>query len=362
MRKSILAALAVLSLVAIGCGEGSSTGEEDVPVPVSERVDPLAQRYAPVVWIHPKERFGPTAVDRFLTRSELTWRTAPRLSRDPDLAARGALAPARLGSGCAEQGGGCYLHAGFAASELTRPHHEDPSRPPGLGTGDGFYLDPDDSVRRGETQDPVRAPVYYEIRKGAATRIDFWLFFGYSRPNETIAGVNVAAPFSHEGDWENIEVVLGARGRPRAVRYFGHGHPRSFPWAEICKEVEGGEEACGTAEMGRPVVYSALFSHASYATPAQERSQETKVCAKGRLGFLCSHDFRGKGLRWDPLAPGGALRDARLQPWYGFGGAWGSAGLTADTTGPLGPSPYKLPGEAEPGELESVAPEQPPAP
>jgi hypothetical protein len=339
----------------------SEGGDPADPVPEGvEHLDALARRYAPVVWVHRDERFGPASVEEFLDRSELTWRTASPLRRDQDLSGRGAIDPARLGYGCAELAAGCYRHERFLALDLTRPHHKSRSRAQGLTTKEGFYLDPDNSVRKGEIGAPAQVPIYYEARTGETTRIAYWFFFGYSRPNETVAGVNLAALFSHEGDWENIEVVIGPDGRPRTVSYFGHGaDPKRLPWAGICKIVDG-EEECGTAELGRPVVYSALYSHASYASPAEKRSKETEVCAKPPFQRFCANDFRNRGFLWDPLAAEGGLRDVRAQPWYGFGGAWGSAGTKADTTGPLGPSQYKLPSEPEPGELESVVPEQAP--
>jgi hypothetical protein len=341
--------------------ESPSDGARDSTPEGIEHLDAVARRFAPVVWIHRREKFGPVSVEEFLEHSELTWRTASRFRRDSDLAGRGALDPARLGFGCAALTASCYRHDRFMATDLTRPHHESSSRPLDLTTKEGFYLDPDDPVRRGEIGSSAQAPMYYEARTGETTRIAYWFFFGYSRPNKTFAGVNPAALFSHEGDWENIEVVVGPGGRPRAVRYFGHGDPRRFSWDAICKIVEEGEEECGTGELGRPVVYSALYSHASYASAAERRSEETKVCAKNRLKWPCSHDFRNQGFLWDPLASAGGLHDVRAQPWYGFGGAWGSAGSNADTTGPLGPSQYKLPSDPEPGELESVIPEQPPS-
>jgi hypothetical protein len=41
----------------------------------------------------------------------------------------------------------------------------------------------------------------------------------------------------------------------------------------------------------------------------------------------------------------GGLRSAEAEPWYGFGGAWGSVGEFDN--GPLGPSIWKLPGELD---------------
>ncbi len=97
------------------------------------------------------------------------------------------------------------------------------------------------------------------------------------------------------------------------------------------------------------MVFSARNSHASYPTVATRRGDATRVC--GAVG--CSHDFRDRGRRWDAWEPG-LMRPAREEPWFGFGGAWGAAGELPDTTGPLGPSPWKLPDDPDPGELASA--------
>lgn len=331
--------------------------------PLAERsatVDPLARQFAPVVWVHRKEAFGPSSVPEFLSRSELTWRTKSRLRKDEDLAARGDIDPARLGLGCVRAVAGCYRRGDFLATDFTRPHDKRPARPAGLDEGDGFYIDPEKGAREGETGAPARAPMYYEISRGKTTRITYWFFYGYSRPYKPVGPVNLAAVFSHEGDWENVDVVVGADGAPRSVFYYGHGHPHPIPWSEVCKIAAEGED-CESSAPGRPVVYSALSSHASYPSEAEGKTEQTKVCAPKPFQRLCSYDVRNRGYIWDPLAArGGGLQDAQAKPWYGFGGAWGSAGSLPDTTGPLGPSPFKLSNEAEPGEMKAVVPPVPP--
>ncbi len=302
----------------------------------------LAVRYAPRVWLHDDERFGPEDPDAFVAASSLRWlgrRDRPTVAKDgPD--AR------RLGRACASAPGGCYRFGGWVASELTRPYTTSAERASELLRARGFFLDPASSVHRGELGDEIAAPMLYEVRRsGGELLITYWLFYGYSRPF-----INVGSDtrhnlldLAHEGDWENVDVALASEGgadavlRPKRVLFYGHGHPTSRTWAEV--------ERVGT----HPVVYSALNSHASYPVAAEQRGEGTEVC--GPVG--CSHDFRNQGMRWDGWEDG-RLRSARAQPWYGFGGAWGAAGELPDTTGPLGPSRWKLPSDPEPGELASV--------
>lgn len=296
--------------------------------------DELARRYAPVVFIHPQEKYGPQSVDFFLSQSTLRWWRF--FFSDRLVADLGEVVPERLGSECRRAPGGCYASEGFLVSQMTRPHDGRRTRASGLSTREGFALAAEDSVKRGETGAP-KAPIFYEVESGRRTRIAYWFFFGYSAPYRPLGIPGGGRVLSHQGDWENIEVVLGRNLKPQAVLYFSHGKtPQRVDWFHVCKAVAGGED-CASSRPGRPVVYSALQSHASYPTQG-----ETPVCLKG--SHLCSEDLRKQGPRWDPLSPSGSLRDVRAEGWYGFGGSWGKAGrLGSNTTGPLGPSSYKWP-------------------
>lgn len=115
----------------------------------------------------------------------------------------------------------------------------------------------------------------------------------------------------HEGDWEGLAVSV-VPGDRRAA-YFQHGRPQE-------RALDEGE---------RPEVYVALGSHASYPDLDEFSPGSPKV-------------------KWaEKLAVGGELEieliEVTAKPWYGFGGAWGSAGRISDETGPLGPGPAKGP-------------------
>lgn len=367
----LLLALAALLFAASGFG-GCSASSDDSPLEIalaesedsidadSVDVDPLVAQFTPVVWIHRGEAYGPTSARRFLARSELTWRTGSILKSDPDLAGEGKVEAARLGEQCVRAARGCYAHGGYLATDFTRPHDSRSDRVPRLSAGDGFYLDLNNHARKGEVGIEPQAPMYYEIdRYRRSTRITYWFFYAFSAPYARIGPVDIGRRISHEGDWENVDVILDVDGTPREIFYHGHGHVRPIAWDDACKLLTDGEEDCASAEPGRPIVYSARDSHASYPVEAEAKSKETEVCYK-RSRRLCSHDMRNRGFVWDVLAPEAkGLRNARVEPWYGFGGAWGSAGPTIELTGPVGPSTYKLPGEPEPGELRAVTAPEP---
>jgi len=351
-KAPVLAAIS--SLVVLVCGVGWSDASQPALAAGGPGVASLARQFAPVVWIHSKEDSGPASPREFLGDSALYWHRGGLFDKDKRVAGPGAVVAARLGDGCTGLEAGCYREDGARASDFTRPRDESRMRPRGVSSNDGFYLDPPDSARGGEVGVEPHAPIYYEAHRGGEIRITYWFFYGYSRPNKPFLGLNVAGRLSHEGDWENIDVAFDAAGNPKAVYFYGHGHPRPKPWRQVCKLV-GEVEDCDTSLPGRPVVYSALFSHASYSTPDEERDAESRVCKKV-IVQICSYDLRDRGFLWDPLAEPGDLRNARDEPWYGFGGAWGAVGHFKDTTGPLGPSRYKLSDDLEPGEQVSAAP------
>jgi hypothetical protein len=108
-----------------------------------------------------------------------------------------------------------------------------------------------------------RSAIYYDIsrRRGRAV-IDYWWFLRFNY-------VRFAAPLKcrfkvcldHEGDWEGVRVIPPAGGADLEVHYDAHGRSESY----IDIEPE-------TATTGRPVVYVARGTHASYPRPcAPER-------------------------------------------------------------------------------------------
>ncbi len=65
-----------------------------------------------------------------------------------------------------------------------------------------------------------RTPIYYQLRTfGAQVRIRYWIFYGYQPPC-----INVNGTGSHNGDWEDITVILKQdQSGIAAVQYGQHG-------------------------------------------------------------------------------------------------------------------------------------------
>lgn len=286
-----------------------------------EEVPRTVAAYAPLVRLHPRERFFPTSPDDFLEHSRLVFfRTAgaPQLVADaPDATLLGD---------------GSYRSAGFTTGELTRPYHRRPDRAR-LGANEGFVLDLADSSRC-QGQEGVgcafaQAPVYYQYTP--RRYITYWLFYAYSAP----MGLNGAPSFrfGHEGDWERIVVLLDERERPLEVAYYQHeGPPQIVPWNSASAPAAGPR---------RPLVFAALGTHASYPGPGSKDVTlgDLRLGRESTGPSATFQESRAAGAEWATWLD---LRDVRTA-WFGYGGAWGNRGRFPFTTGPLGPSKWKDP-------------------
>ena len=139
-------------------------------------------------------------------------------------------------------------------------------------------------------------------RKGA-TWVQYWFFYYYN--DKQFLGLGL-----HEGDWEMIQLRLGAGGVPDAVTFAQHDRAERCGWNGVEKRSDGA-----------PVVYVARGSHAS-------------LMRKGRHEApVVPDDCDGKGALVKP-----ALEELTL-PWAKWPGLWGStrAGLPVESSSPRGP-------------------------
>ncbi|MDO8187616.1 hypothetical protein Q5424_25635 [Conexibacter sp. JD483] len=308
-----------------------------------QAVDPVAT-FAPLVSLHRKERSLPTSADELLRHATLVWKqdgcdaVTVRPIDPARLAGAAPYAHHPAARGCGED----PRAPAITAADHTRPF-DTKDRPPGLGPREGFAIDVDNAwrtppakVERVGPQETLKgAPVYVEQGRDPDTgglRITYWFFYGLSQPP---GPGSVTSHLEHEGDWERISVQLrddgGDRWTPLSVRFHTHDESRDVPWASVRKvDGDGGTH---------PFVYSALGSHATYwaagayeslpkvgGTPVKlpifDRASACTDCPQWRT--------------WEQVV------DVRTRPWYGFGGAWGKIGDIGGTTGPLGPSRWKI--------------------
>ncbi|KAK8206898.1 Vacuolar protein sorting-associated protein 62 [Zalaria obscura] len=188
----------------------------------------------------------------------------------------------------------------------------------------------------GHSSAPV---VLVVVPKGKGVVDAFWFYFySYNLGNQVL---NVRFG-NHVGDWEH-SVVRFEDGKPQAVFLSEHNFGEAYSYDAV--------EKIGK----RPVVYSAVGTHAMYATPGLH----PYVLPWGLL-----HDQTDRGPLWDPLLNAHAytynyttrhLRSSTQTPhaptsWFHFSGHWGDkfyplsdprqyrfAGQYHYVNGPLGP-------------------------
>ena len=349
----------------------------------AEQARALAQRYAPILVLHPEDPWPPIDGLAFVSACELWFGDDGQESR---VAARGSVAPERLGALAA---GTAYTHAARGLSapvsgwQFSRPFDKNKARIAGLDERSGFFLR--------LTADPPASPlgdvpILYEWRDDA-TLIYWFCMAGSSLPDAVLGAIEdalgIAIPGAappaqtapgtaadaleilhglvasgagpalgseakdardvlagvdrvtevHEGDWEGMTVRFTG-DQPTSVELHQHGRAAPLPLSALAHEGD------------RPIVYCARGTHATVGTPATAGAEEVAA----------------DGPRW---APGPErILDVTTQPYYGFGGAWGRRrrpplgdldetlrtlvrwvsgyDVWEEATGPLGPSVYKL--------------------
>jgi hypothetical protein len=187
--------------------------------------------------------------------------------------------------------------------------------------------------------DEPAAPVVYGalFRSSTGIALQYWLFHAFDLWSPLV-------PQSpdywklHEGDWEAVTVLLDAVGRPVEVGASRHCGGARRAWAKV--------ERRGT----RPVVYSALGSHALYFRPGR-LAQEKRCWPKEALAVFDAY----KVAVVDHAASGRAVSprvltvSATSPAWMRFRGTFGESqylhfpqATFAFGAGPRGPAFHDL--------------------
>lgn len=358
----LLAAVAAcVAAVVAGCGASA----DEVPTVTAK--DP-AKAFAPVVVLHPRERFMPMGARWFISRSVL-WFSEGRGVCDDRKIAVGKLLKGQqnevvdwmfitgIGKGPAYwrepyKDANCDLFREayrYYANQLTRPHDPSPDRAPELQAAEGYFLDLMDWGRGGprpldaDGQATVAgARAWYERERvevdgEPGLEITYWMLYGMNRPHGRDG--RPVAELTHEGDWERVRVVLrGEDGewQPVGVRLAEpDGSWRKLPWSAV-RRVDGGDRAAGSGagERTHPLLFAARGSHSLYPTPG-DRQRDVDLDGGERASVIeATAPACAACPRWETWR---ALSPVHKRHWFGFGGAWGEPGPTSATTGPLGP-------------------------
>ncbi|GAP89577.2 putative mfs sugar transporter protein [Rosellinia necatrix] len=158
------------------------------------------------------------------------------------------------------------------------------------------------------------------VDKGSDVVDAFWFFFYAYNLGQTVLGTRYG---NHVGDWEHAMIRFES-GVPRAMYFSEHEGGQAYAWQAV-------EKRGNATQTQRPVIYSAVGSHAMYAMPGNHPYV---------LPFQMLKDVTDHGPLWDPSknyrsywynysAPEGeGLDPTRENPdapigWFHFNGRWG---------------------------------------
>ncbi|KAI0521811.1 vacuolar sorting-associated protein [Xylaria bambusicola] len=158
------------------------------------------------------------------------------------------------------------------------------------------------------------------VDKGSGVVDAFWFFFYSYNLGQTVLGTRYG---NHVGDWEHAMVRFMA-GEPRAIYFSEHEGGQAYAWQAV-------EKRGNATEIQRPVIYSAVGSHAMYAMPGNHPYV---------LPFQMLKDVTDRGPLWDPsknfrsywydysAMEGEGLEPTKENPdaptgWFHFNGRWG---------------------------------------
>lgn len=246
------------------------------------------RKFAPEVRIHPEEQYLPSLVEWYLHRIRMRFDV------------QGGSDDAILGKG--------QVTLENIANQSNREQES------GAGYPSDFFLQiPNDgdeeSTRRGFLGSA--ACYAHTLPYTDYTDIQYWFFYPYNG-DITPGPLN----FAHEGDFEHITVRVSYSGEMVQAFYAAHGEEGRW---HSPKDIT-------INSSGRPVVYSAKSSHASYLTSGEQK----------RESFLPNDHTADGGPVWNTWDNLSRL-DETNPNWIRFSGRWGEIGNQDFTTGPRGP-------------------------
>jgi hypothetical protein len=202
-------------------------------------------------------------------------------------------------------------------------------------TPEDFVVDPGGDYQREyaalRVSGDYRRRIYGRVAadRDGSEWLQYWFFYFYNDAGFLGFG-------AHEGDWEMVQLRLGDGGEPDFAVYAQHKHAQARPWVGVERHPE---------LAGRPVVYPARGSHASYFEPGLHWATVWFDHADGK-GFEREHRLVVVGD--DPPA------------WMLWPGRWGGTKATNPAESDSPASPGRHPAWDDPLTLHEVP--RPPAP
>ena len=280
-----------------------------------EQLDQLVQAYAPRIWWHAADPFGPTDSLKFIQNSEL-WEK-PILGRAKMLKARGEINAVELN----RTGGSRQYLVNAAIKKIERLNLSEPVKPAAdLSDVAPIFWKLSTHPVVGELQN--RSDGHQRII------LEYWYHTDYSHANLPLGIGN------HQGDWEGMAVVVDLSldeqnqlaHYPVALYYAAHEGGQWFCPSEVTwidespPEERTGRSLASVARPKRlhPEAFSAVGTHATYPKEGQFWS-----------GVKTEQTRRDRAWNsWKWVTP------LNNEPYLGFEGQWGDTSYLPTMSGP----------------------------
>jgi hypothetical protein len=199
----------------------------------------LATRFAPEVRLHSKEQHFPSHVLWYLANSCVKFDTKAR--EDPILLEDASDLEKLVSLSFA------FGVETYTSSSLRKTR---------------FYLTPKVDISLGQPRETEQnlVPVYAHVIE-EADEIDIQYFFFYSHNGAIVKSLSKAGV--HEGDWEHITVRVSKLSFSIIAVYMA-AHSNEGRWYTEKASVFGSGRGYSVNETGHPVIWAAVYSHASY--------------------------------------------------------------------------------------------------
>lgn len=289
----------------------------------------LAKSFAPMGWLHRREKYFPMSADDFAAASEL-WK------RD------GGIAPeCTVGRSRREVGVGKIQDQSWLTLD-GKPGKD--RRPPMVGTRPNcgsyqLWLEHKGKKEGSKSTDcqNIKEPVYYSVRHcGQLTLVGYWFFFAYS---------HFGTALGHQGDWETVSVLV-RDGCLEKAWFNSHGvyAERSrddllFADSGKCKRINVYFAKSRHGTYWKAGIYWAIRKNA--AGPVVDIEGESpwhgglvRSVLERKPVWFWKDDVTDPCYKWDAKD---RLVSLSSRPWSEYSGGWGKRGRFGCTTGPSGP-------------------------
>jgi hypothetical protein len=275
----------------------------------------LVQRFAPIIILHPDDNYRPANILWYLPRVRMRFNVKGRL--DDQILKQGEVNTLTL---ITQSNRDQFSGLTAAPTDFFLEHTD---------KGGGDHLDDYRSQTRNGTSSSCWV-CYTHVRPAPAEQYqgmyDVQYIFFYAYNGDMVWGTIESA---HEADFEHITVRV-EDDLKTIHRIYYSAHDVEGRW--YARETSpGAKDGYGVTEEGRPLVYSALDSHASYPWPGEWDR------------IRMPNDFtRDGGPEWDCktniINLGEKLFPMEDVNWLQYSGHWGEIGEARWTTGPYGPA------------------------